>query len=789
MDRFLSNAKRGLTEFATRADQAANDVIRRLEQPIALRVDLPQNGQELKDRLTQVYESAVGAPRGRESVDAAVLRGAVAGSDPDSHRYANARPLGPPELDRFSVGDAVEVWSNSQQKWFSDGIVQEVSQEENIVGGSLVPAGSVLVVWSGGSKWIMPQHFTQFLKRYESAMMGTMILAAARVAFADDSDVKADEFRSIEVSCEMQGCQFSDADFKPVTSGRVSRWCRPEEIDYHDGRPLRSHDPWQALHGATKPDWQLFRGAPQAEDVHQGELGNCWFISSLAVLADFQSGRFVRMLFPLQKERSASGAYLVRFCLGGRWRDIIVDDRLPCIGGNGYYTQLAYCSTGRLQLWASLVEKAFAKVCASYEGIEAGQTDEALTILTGWPCKRIDFDRKEFDSDILWATMSSARDAKFLMTCATGRDESLRETVGLVPNHAYSLMDVYDVTTDSGSMVRLLKVRNPHAKTKWRGDWSETSPLWTVALRSQVGFHTGDTAGVFMIAFTDFLRLFETVSICRIRGGEWHESRIPLQLPSLTVPLVGLAIEVAETTECCVTLAQPEERIRLGPLAASDLGPLACMGFVIVEVQNSRGGSIPKESKPLAVGQLRSRAVISADCWLRAGCSYLLVPLSLHPGPEVPAVCAIVSSKVVTVSERRIPFEAARAAWATYARGGHRDSFHSAVIYETKGSGGAIVTVAENRGHGHFNVELSYTSDPPGCLMFSRQSSNTSDWLAPGYGQILQIALQNGEHKGSMGWRSKRSYNINMFVVGKTWHSPDLVKSDIDIHAPFKLSR
>lgn len=77
---------------------------------------------------------------------------------------------------------------------------------------------------------------------------------------------------------------------------------------------------------------KVFRGLPSADDVVQGELGDCWFLSSLAALAEFQEGRWVRALLPCQETLSETGAYVVRLCIGGRWRNIIVDDRLPCIG-------------------------------------------------------------------------------------------------------------------------------------------------------------------------------------------------------------------------------------------------------------------------------------------------------------------------------------------------------------------------------------------------------------------------------------------------------------------------
>ncbi|CAK0817133.1 unnamed protein product, partial [Prorocentrum cordatum] len=58
----------------------------------------------------------------------------------------------------------------------------------------------------------------------------------------------------------------------------------------HDGQPLTS-DPSRGLTSAEfeKADWRLFRGPPRAVDVQQGELGDCWFLSSLACLADFQA--------------------------------------------------------------------------------------------------------------------------------------------------------------------------------------------------------------------------------------------------------------------------------------------------------------------------------------------------------------------------------------------------------------------------------------------------------------------------------------------------------------------
>ena len=58
---------------------------------------------------------------------------------------------------------------------------------------------------------------------------------------------------------------------------------------------------------------------------------------------------------------------------------------------------------------------------------------------------------------------------------------SLKEQkkIGIVSNHAYSLLDVYPCVYTLSGKLTLVKLRNPWGNTEWQGDWNFSSNLWT----------------------------------------------------------------------------------------------------------------------------------------------------------------------------------------------------------------------------------------------------------------------------------------------------------------------
>jgi len=52
---------------------------------------------------------------------------------------------------------------------------------------------------------------------------------------------------------------------------------------------------------------------------------------------------------------------------------------------------------------------------------------------------------------------------------------------GIVNNHAYSLLSVY-----SHEGKNIYKIRNPWGKFEWKGQYHDSSPLWTEELKKKV---------------------------------------------------------------------------------------------------------------------------------------------------------------------------------------------------------------------------------------------------------------------------------------------------------------
>ena len=313
--------------------------------------------------------------------------------------------------------------------------------------------------------------------------------------------------------------------------------------------------------------WQRFPRVPIVADtgfaaahLRQGGVGDCWFMSALAVVAERHD--LIARLFA-DTAVNVAGCYSLRFFLDGEWTSILIDDRLPvsnaarradlAFEGWDGSAGLAYARCGdgmggatHQMLWACLIEKAYAKAHGSYKSTSGGEIQEALIDLTGAPCLSVNFNEGGFDSELLWRSMREWKRLELPMGCATNGDETgeLKE-MGLCGSHAYSVLSVREVTLRDHDQFggggvrkeRLVHVRNPHGVGEWNGDWSENSEKWASVLRSEGSARgeerpggTGKDDGTFWIDWTHFLMGFTVVECCLAYRG-WHCASLPNAFP------------------------------------------------------------------------------------------------------------------------------------------------------------------------------------------------------------------------------------------------------------------
>ena len=148
---------------------------------------------------------------------------------------------------------------------------------------------------------------------------------------------------------------------------------------------------------------------PKPDDVKQGALGDCYFLSALATIAE--RPELLQKLFPVHEvDRSL---FAVKLFHNGAFRTIVLDDYFPATQRNFKYAHGEGFENSGRSLWVMLLEKAYAKLHGSYKAIEGGFESEAMADLTGGvPEITTPLDQ---NMDELWMKMKSLCDARHLI--------------------------------------------------------------------------------------------------------------------------------------------------------------------------------------------------------------------------------------------------------------------------------------------------------------------------------------------------------------------------------------
>ena len=270
-------------------------------------------------------------------------------------------------------------------------------------------------------------------------------------------------------------------------------------------------------------------GDVDPSDIHQGSVGDCWLLSGISSLAEFDGA--VKRLFRKTKnldKRPLPGpnTYTITLWDLPTWTevDILIDERLAVMA-DGSRNILASKPSEDGELWVCYLEKALAAHCGGWDKITGGQCTHAWALLTGckeqytigknkntgkyrcharfdpmqkkwaphtnsphdsdgnnWQCAWPKVGggggaKKEIDEKELFLKMAAWDKENYIVGAGTSGSSDKDKTDGLVDNHAYSVIQA--INDVAGTDIDLLQVRNPWGKGEIEdGEFDDDGPGW-----------------------------------------------------------------------------------------------------------------------------------------------------------------------------------------------------------------------------------------------------------------------------------------------------------------------
>ncbi|XP_041372886.1 calpain-8-like [Gigantopelta aegis] len=276
----------------------------------------------------------------------------------------------------------------------------------------------------------------------------------------------------------------------------------------------------------------LISDGTSRHDMKQGDLNDCWFLSTLSAIAE--KPQLISKIIPDDNTFGTSsydGRFHCRFWQFGDWVDVFIDDLLPTVNGEILFAH----SSDPSEFWVSLVEKAYAKLNQSYEALEFGFEADAFTDLTGGLAEWYNpHDLKESEFYLIRAAFQCG--AVIGCLSVDKEERGVIDRNGMISNHSYVITGVEEIPHQNFT-AKLIRVRNPWGDTEWQGAWCDGSDEWShvpedVKLELEL---TSQDDGEFWMCFQDFRREYCNMIICNLSPdfdndgisdkAEWQMSR------------------------------------------------------------------------------------------------------------------------------------------------------------------------------------------------------------------------------------------------------------------------
>jgi Calpain family cysteine protease len=212
----------------------------------------------------------------------------------------------------------------------------------------------------------------------------------------------------------------------------------------------------------------LFQNGISTTDIKQGQVGDCYFLSTLGSIAHEQPNYIQNMFID-----NGDNTWTVRFNNSGKWDYVTVDRFLPTnsSGNLVYASQGSNFANTANELWVALAEKAYAQIgesgwtrgtnrTNSYASIESGWMTYVINQVTGLNSTWNNVKSLAEQTVITWVNSNA------IVTLGTGSTVNY----GLVGGHAYAITS-YNATNGT------FFVRNPWGTQHVELTWTQLTSL------------------------------------------------------------------------------------------------------------------------------------------------------------------------------------------------------------------------------------------------------------------------------------------------------------------------
>ena len=326
---------------------------------------------------------------------------------------------------------------------------------------------------------------------------------------------KKDLFKEIDyISIIKSDEPFNDKSFVPDQNSLFSPLI--QKLEQKDAKMWKTFIWSRPIDLFNKKPFFLFSNITPYSII-QGSLSDCYYISALSALAENPDR--IKKLFLIDKT-NPSGCYPINIFYKGEQKTIIVDDYFPFDPST---KTPAFSRSEDNDLWVLLLEKCWAKVNESYENIISGHITEAFHFLTGSPTTSLD--NNKIDKEKLWEIIKQSHLKNYIVVASANKSTLSQEdyvSIGLISEHSYTILSSIELT-ETNTKILLIKIRNPWGHLEWKGDWSDSSELWTPELMAQAGMKK-EEEGVFFMCIEDYIKYYRNTVICKINESFIHSS-------------------------------------------------------------------------------------------------------------------------------------------------------------------------------------------------------------------------------------------------------------------------